>query len=365
MKHPFISFIALTLTLVAVPVLCVKSFETKLMQVLGDELYKSEQVVFSQGEILGYTDEEDEYVPKIPDTGDIETEDAPLAEYVSVYCSDTGKVKNIELSKYLCGVLRGEMPPTYNVEALKAQAVAAYTYLVYQKENNFELKKEAHNGAVICTDPSHCKAYLSEEDARKSWGDAWYDKYDDKIESAVLETLYEVITYEEEVINAVFFSISSGMTEDAESVWGYRIPYLVSVNSDFDSAASGFTSSVTVSIDEYKDKLTSSYGCDFSEGTLHPSNINRSAAGGIITVTVGGKTLTGTQFRMLFGLRSSNIVLEFSENDVRFNVKGYGHGVGMSQYGANQLAEMGYTYDQILKYYYFGTELGIMDAFGQ
>ena len=168
--------------------------------------------------------------------------------------------------------------------------------------------------------------------------------------------MHQVIVYDGEIINAVFFSISSGKTEAAESVWGYEIPYLVSVDSDFDSGASGYMSTVSVSVNEYKSKLADSFGCSF-ENSIYPTNINRSSAGGIISITVGGKTLTGTQFRMLFGLRSSNIVIENDGDNVVFTVKGYGHGVGMSQYGANQLAKQGYTYDMILKYYYSGTEL--------
>ncbi len=355
MKHPIISFVALTLMLVFIPVICVKSFEAKLMQVLGDELYKDNAI--SVNGVPNIIISESEKIPDIPDTDDRIIYETNTEETVSVYLSDTGNVVDLDLQEYLCGVLRGEMPPTYEVEALKAQAVAAYTYLVYQKENNYSHKKEAHSGAVICTDPSHCKAYLSEEDARDRWGDLWYEKYDHKIKSAVAETLYQAVVYDGEVINAVFFSISSGITEDAESVWGYEIPYLVSVNSDFDSEASGYTSSLSVSIDQYKKILADFFGCDFSSGDPTPSNINRSSAGGIITVTVGGKTLTGTQFRMAFGLRSSNIIIDFGDTEVLFTVKGYGHGVGMSQYGANQLAKQGYTYDEILKYYYFGTEI--------
>jgi stage II sporulation protein D len=282
---------------------------------------------------------------------------------VAVYLHDKNIVADIDLQTYLCGVLRGEMQPTYEPEALKAQAVAAYTYLVYQKLYNYDLKKSAHHGADICTDPSHCKAYLSEKAARSRWGDLWYDKYDSKINTAVKDTLHQVIIYDDEVINAVFFSISSGKTESAENVWGYPIPYLVEVDSAYDISADGFETEVIVPIDEFRTTLIEDFGCEFDDSNLNIENINRSGAGGIITLTIGKKTLSGTEFRMAFGLRSSNIVMEFEEGSVIFKVKGYGHGVGMSQYGANQLAKQGYSYEEILKHYYTGTALSNVSVF--
>jgi stage II sporulation protein D len=266
--------------------ICVRAFEAKLLQVMGDSLYKSnEDVVGADNTDIPYVDDD---VPLIPDTTDLTNVEEEL---VSVYIAKSDEVVFIELREYLCGVLRGEMQPTYHIEALKAQSVAAYTYLVYQAINNYDVKKDAHQGAVICTDPSHCKAYLSESDARHSWGDEWYDKYDDKIKAVVESTLHEVVVYQEEVINAVFFSISSGMTEDAESVWGYPIPYLVSVSSEFDTGANGYASEKRVSISDFKETLENNYDCDFSSNDTLITNINRSGAGGIISVTGGGSCL--------------------------------------------------------------------------
>jgi stage II sporulation protein D len=153
------------------------------------------------------------------------------------------------------------------------------------------------------------------------------------------------------------------MTEDAESVWGYPIPYLVSVSSEFDTGANGYASEKRVSISDFKETLEDNYDCDFSSNDTLITNINRSGAGGIISVTLGGKTISGTAFRTLFGLRSSNVVINVNDTEVTFSVKGYGHGVGMSQYGANQLAKQGYTYDEILKHYYSGTELSKICVF--
>ncbi len=360
LKHFIFTFFSVTLILVIVPVICVKSFENKLMQVLGENLYKADVEAMSQLSKGDTFDDDIEVIPQNPDTSD--KVDYP-SETVSVYLHDKGIVENIELQTYLCGVLRGEMQPTYETEALKAQAVAAYTYLVYQKLYNYDLKKDVHCGADICTDPSHCKAYLSEEVARSRWGDVWYDKFDLKIKTAVADTLHEAIVYEDKVINAVFFSVSSGKTESAENVWGYAIPYLVEVDSIYDTSAEGFESELVISVAEFKDTLSREFGCEFGESTLNIENINRSGAGGIITVTVGKKTISGTEFRMAFGLRSSNIVIEVENGSVVFKVKGYGHGVGMSQYGANQLAKQGYAYDEILRHYYSGTSLTQIEVF--
>ncbi len=360
MKHFIFTFLSVTLILVIVPVICVKSFENRLLQVLGENLYKADVEAMSQLPKDDMPDDNFEVIPQNPDTSD--NTEYPY-ETVSVYLHDKGIVENIELQTYLCGVLRGEMQPTYEPEALKAQSVAAYTYLVYQKLYNYDLKKDAHCGADICTDPAHCKAYLAEENARSRWGNAWYDKYDLKIKAAVADTLHEAIFYGDNVINAVFFSISSGKTESAENVWGYAIPYLVEVDSVYDTSADGFKSEVVVSVAEFKDILSKEFGCKFGESTLNIENINRSGAGGIITVTVGKKTLTGTEFRMAFGLRSSNIAIELENGNVIFKVKGYGHGVGMSQYGANQLAKQGYNYEEILKHYYTGITLSEIEVF--
>lgn len=284
-------------------------------------------------------------------------------KYIPVYLHEEDRVENIEIVTYLCGVLRGEMQPNYEPEALKAQAVAAYTYMLYQYEYNYETKKDVHKGAWVCTDYTHCKAYLSEETARTRWGNEWYDKFKDRVQSAVEDTLYQTLIYDGNPINSVFHSISSGKTEAAVSVWNYDIPYLQSVDSSFDESSNGFYSEKEFTMADFKSTL-SAYDSkiDFNTDPLI-TDIQRSESGGVLTLKIGGIEIKGTQIRSLFDLRSSNFTIEISGDKIIIDVKGYGHGVGMSQYGANEMAKQGKTYDEILKHYYVGTELQSRNIF--
>lgn len=334
----------LLLSFVSVPVLCVTVLELSA----NPEKNRSEN---------------------IPVSAEIKTE-PPAAETkintIPVYLHEEDRVENIEIVEYLCGVLNGEMQPNYEPEALKAQAVAAYTYLLYQYTDNYETKRQAHKDAWICTDPSHCKAYLSEEDARTAWGDEWYEKYEDRVRSAVTDTLYQTMVCQSMPINAVFHSLSSGKTEAAKDVWEYDIPYLQEVDSSFDATAKDFLSEKEVSLEEFKNTLKA-----YKEDIVFPesgdliSEIKRSEAGGVISLKVGDCEIKGTKIRTLFGLRSANFTVEFSGDRVLFQVKGYGHGVGMSQYGANCLAKEGKTYQEILRHYYTGIEFTEINIFEQ
>lgn len=297
-------------------------------------------------------------------TTENETKQTEAPQTVPVYLHEEARVENIPLVDYLCGVLDGEMQPNYEPEALKAQAVAAYSYLVYQYTDNYETKKDAHKGGWICTDPSHCKAYLSESDARKAWGNEWFDKYADRVRSSVVETLYQTMVYQSAPINAVFHSLSSGRTEAAKDVWEYDIPYLQEVDSSFDETAEDFQSEKVLSSEEFKTALK-----NYDSNMVFPENgdlvtdIVRSESGGVVRLKVGGVEMKGTQFRTLFGLRSANFSFEFSGDLVKISVKGYGHGVGMSQYGANCLAKEGKTYKEILQHYYTGIEFAEINIF--
>ena len=277
-------------------------------------------------------------------------------ETVSVYISQEDKVVTMNEMQYLKEVVAAEMPASFEIEALKAQAVAARSYLV-SRRNAYKISgtPEEHKGAEICTDPTHCKAWISEEKRRESWGtDA--DKNWDKISKAVSETAGEVITYNGEVISAVFHSTSSGKTESSKDVWGGDRPYLVSVESYGDTLSPKYKSEKEITVDEFKKIAEANIeGVDFSKGII--GNIARSDAGGILTVEIGGVPVKGTVFRKIYDLRSTNAEITASKNTVKFDVKGFGHGVGMSQYGANYLASQGKGYEEILKTYYTGVEI--------
>ncbi len=278
------------------------------------------------------------------------------SETISVYIKSEDKVCDMDVEQYIKEVTAAEMPADFELEALKAQAVAARTYLtnrvrVYKKT---EMPKE-HKGALICTDSSHCKAWTSEEKKMEQWGkDA--KKNWEKISKAVDSTKNMIITYNSQPISAVFHSTSSGATENAKDVWGGNVEYLVSVKSEGDLKSPKFNSEAEFSIDEFKkiaeEKID---GVDWGKGFI--DNVVRSDVGGIKTVSVGGVNVKGTDFRFMYGLRSTNIEIEILENSVKMYVKGYGHGVGMSQYGANYLAQEGKSFEEILKTYYKGVEL--------
>lgn len=248
-----------------------------------------------------------------------------------------GEVLNLTLEDYLVGVVAAEMPASFNMEALKAQAVIARTYT----------KKLINSGRKI-TDDVTTQVYKSDDELKKMWGNS-YNAYYNKIKNAVLITKDKYVTYNGELIDAVYHSTSNGFTEDASFVWGNSVPYLKTVTSPWDTSASTFQRSVDVSFEELSNRL----GMNFDEGTLIEI-ISRDDSGRISKIKIGDKELTGTLARNIIGLRSSDFDITINESSVTFTTRGYGHGVGMSQYGANGMASSGYTYDQILKHYYSG-----------
>lgn len=275
---------------------------------------------------------------------------------VSVFLSDEGRTEEMDINEYLKCVVAAEMPADFEAEALKAQAVAARTYLYAHIEQAQKGNiAEGHNGAAVCTDYTHCQAYMSENKRRESWGDA-ADANWEKVSSAVESTTGEIMTYNGETISAVFHSTSSGSTEAAVDVWGSDVPYLQSVASVGDEQSPKYLSEVSMSEAEFKniaeDKVN---GIDWSKGVV--TDIVRSGAGGIISLKLGGAEVKGTDFRTMFDLRSTNVEITNESGSVKMSVKGYGHGVGMSQYGANYLASQGKKYEEILKTYYTGVEI--------
>lgn len=285
--------------------------------------------------------------------GNEKTEEKTETESVSVYFTDEGRSVDMDICQYLKCVVAAEMPADFEIEALKAQAVAARTYLYARMEN--ATTNETHNGAVICTDSSHCQAYITEEERREKWGSG-ADKKWDKISRAVEETSGQIMTYNGEIISAVFHSTSSGNTEAAVDVWGNDVPYLQSVESVGDIESPKYYSELIVSEEEFKNTVSEKVsGVDWSKGFV--SDINRSQSGGIISLNVGGVNIKGSEFRNIFSLRSANVEITQEDGNVKMSVKGYGHGVGMSQYGANYMASQGSGYDEILKTYYKGIEI--------
>lgn len=276
-------------------------------------------------------------------------------KFISVYFHNSDEVKNVPLEEYLLGVVSAEMPPSFELEALKAQAVAARTYIINREGG--ESAKE-HKGAIICTDFNHCKAYITEEEAVAKWQDEWINKYKEKIKKAVDDTNGMIVTYNDEPISAVFHSTSSGKTENSEDVWQSALPYLRSVESEGEEKSPRYTSEESFTYDEFKKiVLNEAPEADFSQNPKSwTGNITYNDSGSVKTIIIGGVEFKGTDVRKMFSLRSATFSISQGENIV-FKVTGNGHGVGMSQYGANYAAQNGYTFEQILKKYYQGVEI--------
>lgn len=275
---------------------------------------------------------------------------------ISVYIKSDDKVVKINLEEYLYGVVGAEMPAAFPLEALKAQAVAARTFAVNRAENGTE-KEKYHKGADLCTDPSHCKAWISMDDRMKKWDEKDRENYKKKIIAAVDDTKGLIMIYDGKPITAVFYAISSGKTENSKDVWGGDLPYLKSVSSPYDKDAPGYSSTAEYSLAEFKKRILSEFSTAvFSE---NPSdwykNEKRSEGGAVISCEVGGVEIKGTKMRTMFNLRSHNYTLQLNDKAV-FNVVGYGHGVGMSQWGAKFYAEKGKNYRDILRIYYSGID---------
>lgn len=288
---------------------------------------------------------------------------APIEDEITVYLSDQKKTQTLSMKDYLVGVVTAEMPATFEKEALKAQAVLAHTYTLRVMANEEKSPSDDLKGASISTDPSRHQAYCSEEEAKKKYGDH-YEEYHSKIESCVNEVMNQILTYEDEPIIAAFHAISAGNTEAAENVWGQEVPYLVPAESEGDLLSPSYEESLTLTTAEVKKLLTEKYEdltfTDQEKEWFQITDITPS--GYVATVTVLGKEMTGQDFRTLFGLRSSDFSISFKDDKFTFTTKGYGHGVGMSQYGADYMARQGSTYQEILAHYYPKTTLSDLSA---
>ncbi len=275
-------------------------------------------------------------------------------------CID-GAASGMTLHDYLCGVLAAEMPASFPEEALKAQALAARTYTLY-KIGLYEAGMaipESHQGAQLCTDYSHCKAYCDlRTQADGMWGERSAE-YLEKIEQAVSATDGVIATYQGDPIAAVFHAASTEKTEAAVDVWGGDTPYLQSVESPGGEASEHYYGKVTLAADEFKKRFSERYPqADLSCPPEHWFKAsNRSEAGGVVDVAVGGVRVPGTAIRAMLGLNSTNFTYTPQGDTLIFETRGYGHGVGMSQYGARELALQGMTCDEIIKWYYTGVDL--------
>lgn len=276
---------------------------------------------------------------------------------VTLTIQDGDTTEQMTLERYLTGVVRGEMPASFEMEALRAQAAAERSYVYYQLAAG---RKDAHPDADFCTDHTCCSAYLSETAAREKWGGD-FAPWNTRVEQAVSDTDGQVVLYNGRPILAVFHSSSAGRTAAAGDVWSGDLPYLVSVDSpEGEETVPNYYSTVTFTAAEAKERLLAAHPELKLSGT--PDRWFGAAAengsGRVETVSVGGTDIEGTELRRIFGLRSACFTVAADSESVTFRVTGYGHGVGMSQYGANQLAREGKTWQEILEWYYTGATVG-------
>lgn len=262
------------------------------------------------------------------------------------------QVEEMDLGTYLVGVVRAEMPASFELEALKAQAVAARTYTLYKMQSG----GNHGDAADICTDHTCCQAYIGEEQARENWGgDA--DAYEEKVETAVKETDGQMALYGGVPILAVFHSSSAGLTRPAGQVWVNDLPYLQAVESpEAQDAIPNYYSRVEFTAEDFKAKFLAARPEADLSGSMDSwlKNAVTDTAGSVDTLSVGGVTVKGTELRTILGLRSACFEWEVQDGRLIFFVTGYGHGVGMSQYGANAMAAAGADYREILTHYYTG-----------
>ncbi len=263
----------------------------------------------------------------------------PSGPSVTVYRSN-GSVITIGLEEYVIGVVAAEMPASFNIEALKAQSVLARTYAL-----------KAQSTGKALTDTVSTQAYIDTNQMRSNWGSS-FDTYYNKIKSAVESTNLEYLSYNGTYIEALYHSTNNGKTESSLDVFGNYYPYLVSVTSDYDKAASSYLRTISMDLNTISSKL----GISITPDSLIEI-ISYTDGNNIKEINISGSTFTGKQVRELLGLRSADFDISINGNTVSITTRGYGHGVGMSQYGANGMANAGYNYQSILSHYYPGTTL--------
>ena len=268
---------------------------------------------------------------------------------------DNQSIEEIPLDTYLLGVVSAEMPASFEQEALNAQALVARTYTLYTIINS-----NKHENADICDDSSCCQAWISKENRLAKWEEGLRDENWSKIEKAVNTTKGKVITYEGNLIDAFFHSNSGGLTETPAGVWGgTNYPYLQSVETAGEDAYSQYSSEVTLSKEEFKNKILEKHSdliLDYNaENPLEITEYTDSKR--VKTIRVGNVNISGVEMRTLLGLKSTNFTFKIDGENIIFSVIGYGHGVGMSQTGADSMAKSGSNYEEIVKHFYTGVEI--------
>ena len=290
-----------------------------------------------------------------------ETVEANQYEYekyktIKLLHPETSQIEELNIDEYLYGVVSSEMPASFDIEALKAQAVVARTYTIYQAIHN----NGKHEKADICDDFNCCQAWISKDERLAKWDPAEAESNWNKIVQAVDSTKGKIVTYEGQPINAFFHANSGGVTESSLNIWGgIDYPYLKSVETAGEEGYTQYSSQVTLTHQELIDKIRTKYeDCeiDFTQADCIKI-LEYTTSGRIKTIKFGNKEIAGTEARMLLGLKSTNFTFSIDGQNITFTVTGYGHGVGMSQTGADALAKSGSKYEAIIKHFYTNVEI--------
>lgn len=266
----------------------------------------------------------------------------------------TGEVEEVTMDDYLCNVVSAEMPADYEIEALKAQAIVARTYTVYKIQN------KKHDNADICDDSTCCQAWVSKDDRFARWEESKREDNWSKIQQCVNETKGKIITYNNQPINAFFHANSGGTTELPVNVWGGSgLPYLQVVQTAGEEGYTQYSSEVVLKQEELINKIKEKYEdiqIDFNNNE-DIKILEYTDSGRVKTIKFGNHELSGVETRTLLGLKSTNFEIIRENEQIKFSVKGYGHGVGMSQTGADTMAKQGSNYEEIIKHFYVGVEI--------
>ncbi|RTR32973.1 stage II sporulation protein D [Robertmurraya yapensis] len=284
-------------------------------------------------------------------TPKVEVDATQPAVEVAVYRSGQEKVEKLPLEEYLVGVVAAEMPADFELEALKAQALSARTYTVDWLMSGSKAEVPEGIDADI-SDTENNQVYKNDEELRKQWGKeySWRIK---KIKEAVAATSGQILTFEGDPIYAAFFSTSNGYTENSEDYFQETLPYLKSVESPWDVNTEKFHGQTIIQVTDFEKKLGVKIGESAEVGKI----LERTKGNRVAKVDINGKQLTGKEVREGLGLKSSDFTWERKGDKIVINTKGNGHGVGMSQYGANGMAQEGKKYDEIVQYYYNGATI--------
>ena len=316
--------------------------------------------IFTKKKISKITDNEQTISEEQEPKEEIVKYDYSKYATIKLLHTKTNEIAELPIDEYLYGVVSGEMPATYEMEALKAQAIVARTYTLYQIMNS----KGKHQDSDICDNSNCCQAWISKEDRLNRWDEDVRNSNWEKITNAVDSTQGKIITYNNAPIDAFFHSNSGGITETATNVWGgSNFPYLKIVETAGEDGYEQYSSEVELSKDELINKLKEKHPeiqINFEEENWIEIK-EYTDSGRVKTIKFGNIEIAGTEARTLFGLKSTNFSFEINENTVKFKVIGYGHGVGMSQTGADSMAKNGSTAEDIIKHFYDGIEISYIN----